>query len=133
MHNPMIAILAAAVAAWLFGSAWYMGLARHYRTALGIHPDQAVNMKPPLVPMLVCFLGELALAWVLFTLMSPLGARTWFDGLMTGLLLGVVFTAIPITVNNLFQRRKLMMSVIDGVHWVAVAAIEGAILVALLR
>jgi len=133
MHNPTIAILAAAVAAWLFGAVWYNVLGGPYRAALGFAPGEVKDRTVPWFPMLVCFLVELALAWVLFTLMSPLGARTWFDGLMTGLLLGAVFTALPGTVNNLFQGHKPMLSLINGVHWMAVSAIEGAILVALLR
>ncbi len=133
MHTPAIAILIAAMASWIFGSAWYMGLGKQYQAALGINPDQVSNQKPPLVPLLACFLGEILMAWLLYTLIGFLNARSWFDGLMSGLELGLVFTAIPITVINLFQSRKPMLSVIDGIHWVVVAAIEGAILTALLR
>ena len=34
-------------------------------------------------------------------------------------------------VNNAFPRRKLVLSVIDSIHWIVVVAIEGAIIGAL--
>jgi hypothetical protein len=35
-------------------------------------------------------------------------------------------------VNNAFPGRKLMLSVIDSIHWIAVGAIEGAVIGAFL-
>jgi hypothetical protein len=132
MHNPIIAIVVAAVAAWIFGSAWYMTLGRPYQVALGLDPDVPKDKKVPVVPMLICFVSELALAWTLYTLLGFLGERNWSDAVMTGLLLGVVFTALPILVNNLFQGHKLMLSLINGTHWIAVAVIEAVVLKVLL-
>ena len=128
MHNPYIAIPAAALAAWIFGSVWYMALSKPYQIALGLNPDDCKDKKMPLVPMLVCFLAELAMAWILFTLIPPLGVQRWFDGVMTGLLLGVAFTALPVLVNNLFAARKPSLSLIDGGHWIGVAIIEAVVL-----
>jgi hypothetical protein len=35
-------------------------------------------------------------------------------------------------VNNLFQGHKLMLSLINGTHWIAVAVIEAVVLKVLL-
>ena len=52
MHNPIIAILAAAVAGWLFGAAWYTVLGRVWQTALGKDPDACKDQKKmPLAPL----------------------------------------------------------------------------------
>ena len=40
MHNPYLAILAAAIAAWVFGSVWYNILAKAWLAALGNDPAQ---------------------------------------------------------------------------------------------
>jgi len=132
MHNPYIAIPAAALAAWVFGAVWYMVLGKPYQAALGRNPDDCKDQKMPLGPLLICFLVELAMAWILFTLIPPLGVQRWFDGVMTGLLLGVVFTALPVLVNNLFAARKPALTLIDGGHWIGVAIIEAVVLRALI-
>jgi hypothetical protein len=53
-------------------------------------------------------------------------------GAIAGLTLGVGFMLTTTVVNNLFQQRKPMLTVIDGTHWVVVVAIEGAVIGAFL-
>ena len=55
-----------------------------------------------------------------------------FAGAVAGLTLGVGFLLTSTVVNNLFQQRKAMLTVIDGAHWVIIVAIEGAVIGALL-
>jgi hypothetical protein len=73
MHNPIIAILAAAVAGWLFGAVWYTALGRVWQTALGKDPDACKGQKMPLTPMLVSFLAALVMSAVLYQLLINLG------------------------------------------------------------
>ncbi len=40
MHNSYIAILAAALAAWVFGAIWYGVLGKTWMAASGIAPDE---------------------------------------------------------------------------------------------
>ena len=47
---------------------------------------------------------------------------------VTGLALGVAFVGTAITVNNLFQGRTLMLTLIDGAHWIIVLVIECVVL-----
>jgi hypothetical protein len=82
----------------------------------------------PLWPMLGSFGAELLMALALRHVLARLELFRWNEGLFTGAMIGVFFVATTILVNNLFQGRKLMLSVIDGLHWIFVLAIEGLVL-----
>ena len=135
MHNPYLAILAAAIAAWIFGSVWYGVLAKTWLAALGNDPAQIEAKRKvrqvPYLPMLVSFLAEIAMAVLLGFLLSELGVTDWIAGATTGLALGFGLMALSGLVNNMFAGRSLMLSLIDGTHWIAVAVIECVVLTAL--
>ena len=131
MHNPYIAVVAAALAAWIFGAVWYMALSKPYQIALGLNPDDCKDKKMPLTPLLVCFAAEIVVALVMSWLFSGLGVVSVVGGAVSGLFLGTGFMAPATVVNNAFPGRKPMLSLIDGAHWVGVAVIEGMVLVAL--
>jgi hypothetical protein len=129
MHNPIIAILAAAVAGWLFGAVWYTVLGRVWQTALGGDPDACKNQKKmPLTPMLVSFLAALVMSAVLYQLLINLGVMGVQNGAVAGLTIGLGFVATSVLVNNLFQGKKLMVTLIDSAHWVLALVIEGVVI-----
>jgi hypothetical protein len=132
MHNPYIAILAAGVAAWLFGAVWYTTLGKVWQAALGNDPEGCKGKKMPLTLLLMSFLAALVIAVVLSQLLVRLGVVGWLDGAKAGLILGIGFQLTAVLVNNLFQQKKLLVTAIDGGHWVLAAAIQGAVLGALL-
>src|SRR6266511_5829573 len=71
-----LAILIAAVAAWIAGAAWYMGLGKVWMAALGITPEKMQEMKGQpgaFVPFVLAFAAELVMAWVLAGLLAHLG------------------------------------------------------------
>ncbi len=130
LHNPAVMIVAAALAAWIFGAIWYGALSRPYQRAMGLDPEACKGQKMPLAPLAVCFISEIVMAFVLSGVL-PLGEITWMGGAGGGLLIGAGFIATSTLVNNMFQQKKLMLSVIDSAHWILVAGIEGAVLAAL--
>ena len=132
MHNQIIATIAAALAAWIFGAIWYGVLGKTWQAAQGLDPEQCKGQKMPLVPMATSFLSELLMAFIFARLLTALNVLGWQDGAVIGLFIGVGFMATSTLVNNMFQKRQLMLSVIDGVHWIGVAVIEGAVLATLL-
>jgi hypothetical protein len=135
MHNPYVAILLAALAAWIFGSVWYGVLANAWMAALGNDPAQIEAkrkvQKVPYVAMAVSFACELVMAWVLAGIL-PLGEMTWIMGAAAGLMIGIGLMVTPVLVNNMFAGRTLKLAMIDGLHWIGVAVIQGAVLGALL-
>ena len=128
MQNPLLAILAAAVAAWVFGAAWYMALGKAWQAALGRNPDECKGQKVPLGPLVGTFLAELVMASVLSQVLQHMSVVGWQWGALSGLEIGVGLMATTTVVNNLFPGRKPMLSVIDGAHWIGVAVIQGTII-----
>jgi hypothetical protein len=128
MHNPFIAILAAGVAGWLFGAVWYTVLGRVWQTALGNDPDGCKGKKMPLAPMLVSFLAALVMSAVLYQLLINLGVMGVQNGAAAGLTIGIGFVATSVLVNNMFQGKKLMVTIIDSAHWVLALVIEGVVI-----
>jgi len=135
MHNPYIAILLAAVAAWAFGSIWYMTLGPAWMSALGWSAEEIAarrqNKVVPIGPMALSFACEVIMAVVFSYLLAGLGVTDWYIGALTGLLLGAGFMATSTAVNNAFRGPRAMLSLIDGAHWIGVAVIQSVVLVAL--
>jgi len=124
-----LGILAAAVAAWIFGAVWYMSLGRHYQAALGLAPEQCNKGTPmPIAPLVVCFLGELVMAVALSWVLARMSVVGWMWGARVGLLIGAAIILPTVVINHMFPGRTKALMLIDGGHWVIVATIEGAVL-----
>ncbi len=135
MHNPYLAILLAALAAFIFGAVWYGLLGRAWMAAQGISPAEIEARRQtremPLKPMAVSFVCELVMALLFSWLLAGLGVGDLSMGALTGLLIGVGLIVPTVVTNNVYPGRKPMLSVIDGAHWIAVAVIECVVLTAL--
>jgi hypothetical protein len=53
------------------------------------------------------------------------------NGVISALFMWVGFVATTLAVNNAFAQRKAALTVIDGIHWLGVLLIQGAIIGAL--
>ena len=123
-----LGILAAAVAAFIFGAIWYTALGKHWQLAQGLDPEACKGRKMPLAPLAICFVGELVMAFALFLMLEHLSVVGWMWGAHAGALVGAGIILPTVVINNAFPGRKPALSVIDGAHWIIVAAIEGAVL-----
>lgn len=123
-----LGVLAAAVAAWIFGAVWYMALGRQYQRALGKDPEQCKDQKMPVAPLAVCFLGELVMAAALSYVLARMSVVGWSWGAIAGAIIGVGVIAPTVIINHMFPGRGQALMAIDGLHWIGVAIIEGAIL-----
>ena len=128
MHNPFIVILAAGVAGWIFGAVWYGTLSKPYQRALGLNPDDCKDKKMPMAPMVVAFLAALVMSAVLYQLLTNLGVMGVMGSAIAGLTLGVGFLATSIVVNNMFQQKSAMLTIIDAGHWVLALVIESVVI-----
>jgi MFS family permease len=131
MGHPVLAIGAAGVAAWLFGSVWYGVLGKTYAQALGKNPDACKGQKMPLKPLILCLVAEWVMAAVLYHLMARMVLGGAAQGAMLGLTVGIGFPLMAILVNNSFQQRGRLLTLIDGLAWVLALTIEGAVIGAL--
>ncbi len=127
-----IGVVTAAVAAWVFGAIWYTALGKQWTAALGwtdadMHgPDGKRAM--PMAPMIITFVAELVMAFLLAGLMGHFGGATIRTGAIVGVLCWLAFIATTIASNNAFQKRKLALTIIDGGHWLVVLLIEGIVI-----
>jgi hypothetical protein len=128
MHNPIIAILAAGVAGWIFGAVWYGVLSKAYQRALGLNPDDCKDKKMPMTPMVVAFLAAVVMSAVLYQLLTNLGVMGLVPSAIAGLTIGVGFLATSTLVNNLFQQKSMILTVIDAGHWVLAVVVESVVI-----
>jgi hypothetical protein len=126
-----LAIVIAAVVAWLAGAAWYMTLSKFWIAAVGITPEkmhEARNRPGAFLPFIYVFVAELVMAWVLAGVLGHFGAVTLRSGAISGAFCWLGFVITTIVVNNSFAMRDWRLSAIDGGHWLVVLLLMGAVI-----
>jgi hypothetical protein len=128
-----LAVIIAAIAAWLASAAWYMSLSRHYVAALGKTPEQmAESRKKPgaFLPFIFAFVGNLIIAWMLAGLLAHLGAGqvTLRNGVISAVFLWFGFILTTMVVNYSFAGRDKRLLLIDSGNWLLVLLVIGAII-----
>ncbi len=128
----IVAIGLAAVAGFAFGAVYYMWLSKQWLAAIGKTKEEIAG-KRSIAPFVTSFVALLVMAWVLAGTLGHLGPGqvTLKNGIISALFVWVGFVATTVAVNNAFGGRKPMLSVIDGIHWLGVLVIQGAIIGAL--
>jgi hypothetical protein len=127
-----LAVVVAAVAAWLASAAWYMSLGRIYMAALGKTPEQAAcdRSKPgAFLPFIYAFVGNLIIAWMLAGVLGHLGAGqvTLRNGAISGAFLWFGFILTTMVVNFSFSGRDKRLLWIDLGNWLIVLVVIGAV------
>jgi hypothetical protein len=125
-----IAVLCAAVGAWIAGAIWYTVFSKPWKAALGWSEAEieGAQGKVPVGPMILSFVAELIMAILLAGLIGHFGAVTIKTGVIVGALCWLAFVATTISVNNAYQGRKVALTFIDGAHWLAVLLVQGAVI-----
>jgi hypothetical protein len=129
-----LSIALAAVAAWIFGAAYYSALSTPWLAAQGktleqCKQEQAAKSGPAKVaPFILAFVGELIMAWALYGLLVHLNAFTIRGGVIAGALSWFGFVLTTMTVNHAFGGHKPMLTVIDGAAWLGALVIIGAVI-----
>jgi len=128
-----LAIVIAAVVAWMAGAVWYMSLGKIWTAAQGITVEEmhARKSKPGAnLPFIYCFVAELVMAWVLAGLVAHLGAGqvTLLNGIVSGAFCWLGFVITTLVVSTTFAMRDMRLILIDGGHWLVVLLLMGAII-----
>jgi hypothetical protein len=130
-----LAVIIAAVAAWLAGAVYYGMLAKpwvaaHGKTMDGFKAEQA-GYKGTVhgwLPFALAFLAELAMAYVLAGMVGHLGAVTIRSAVISGLFVWAGFMVSTMLVNNAFAGRRYVLTLIDSGHWLAVIVVMGVVI-----
>lgn len=126
-----LAIVIAAIAAWLAGAGWYMILGRTWMAALGTTPEKMTEgrQRPvTFLPFVYAFIAELLMAWILAGLLGHIGALTIRNGVISAVFCWFGFVMTTMVVNNGFAARDTRLLLIDGGHWLLVLVLMGAII-----
>ncbi|HXQ84562.1 MAG TPA: DUF1761 domain-containing protein [Xanthobacteraceae bacterium] len=131
-----LAVVIAAVAAWLASAAWYMSLGRIYMAALGKTPEQVeLDRKKPgaFLPFIYALVANLVIAWMMAGVLGHLGVGqvTLRNGVVSGAFLWFGFILTTIGVNYSFAGRDKRLLLIDAGNWlidlIVIGAVVGAI------
>jgi len=126
-----LAIVAAAIAGFLFGSIWYGSLGTAWMQALGKTKDELMpGGKPTPGPFVVAAVSNLVMAYVLAGVIGHLGPGqvTARNGFISALFVFVGFVATTLATNHAFQGAKRSLTLIDGGHWLGVLLIQGLVI-----
>jgi hypothetical protein len=124
-----LAVLIAAVAGFAFGAAYYMTLSRPWLAAIGKTKEEVAGNRSP-TPFIVSIVALLIMAWVLAGGIGHLGPGqvTLKNGVISALFMWLGFVITTLAVNYSFSQRRPMLTVIDGIHWLGVLVMQGAII-----
>jgi Protein of unknown function (DUF1761) len=125
-----LAVLLAAIGAFIFGGAWYGMLGKAWLAALG-KPEAAIKSGPPIaLRMAVAAAALLVMAYMLAGVLGHLGPGqvTLVNGVVAGFFIWLGFVLTTLVVNYVFQNQKWTLTLIDGGHWLGVLLIEGAVI-----
>jgi len=126
-----LAIVIAAVAAWLAGAGWYMALGKTWTAALGTTPEKMTpaGQRPgAFLPYVYAFIAELLMAWILAGLLGHIGALTVRGGIISAAFCWLGFVITAMVVNNSFAMRSWRLTLIDGGYWLLALLLIGAII-----
>ena len=128
-----LAIVIAAVVAWLAGAGWYMTLGKTWMAALGVTPEQMeeARRRPGAhLPFIYAFVAELVMAWVLAGLLGHFGPGriNLRNGVISAAFVWLGFVLPVMLVNNSFAMRGWRLMAIDIGHWLVVLVLMGAII-----
>jgi len=115
MNAPRFNHLAIAVNValqFVLGTIWYGGIfAQAWLT--GLERDQAMVMRNGPTPYMLAIVAAAAMGYGLSWLLQQARAESMSDALKIGLLLGVVFTALPLAMHHAFAGYSWQLAAID--------------------
>jgi len=121
-----LAILVAAIVAFIIGAIYYSALSKPWMKAAKIDPS---GSKPPMLWLLVnSFVMELILAFVTAGMIGHLGSGevTLANGIISGLFIWAGFIFTTLSINQRYQGFGWDLTLIDGGHWLLVMIGIGA-------
>ncbi len=126
----IVAVLAAALASWVFGAVWYMALSKPWLAVSGVPLDK--NGKPDgngsPMPFVLSALCMILVAGMMRHIFASSGVVTPGAGALSGLGVGAFFIAPWIMLNNAYTMRPFRLTVIDGGYAIVGCGLIGLVL-----
>ena len=125
----ILAVLAAAVAAWVVGALWYMALAKPWMAASGVRVGSDGRPEGGALPYILSFVAMVLVAGMMRHVFALSAVDTWDKGLVSGLGVGLFFISPWIMINNAYAGNPFRLTLIDGGYAVLGCAVIGTVLV----
>ena len=132
-HVNILSVLIGAVAAWIFGAIYYTTLGKVWMAAQGKTEESckaefaAKSGIAKFTPFVLSFIGALIMGVSIYGILTHRGLWSLRAGVITGAFCWFGFVLTTVTINNAYQGRKIMLTVIDGAHWLGALMIIGGI------
>lgn len=129
-HN-WLAIILAAVVAFLIGGLWYSPLlfARQWMAAHAHSPDDVARMKADAPRAYgISFVAFLVMAFILQMVLNHVDAHTWLSGALWAAHLWLGFAVTIGLMANVYSGKKLSVFLIDAGYQLVYLLVMGAIL-----
>ena len=130
-----LAVIIAAVIAWVAGAVWYGLLANPWVAADGktmeqFKAEQAAHKGSvhAWLPFALAFVAELVMAYVLAGMVGHLGRVTIRSAVISSLFVWAGFMLSTMLVNNAFAGRRYALTAIDAGHWLLVVTVMGVVI-----
>ncbi len=126
--NP-VAVLVAALAAWVFDAIWFRVFLTRWMDALGKTREQILpGGRWRFGAMAVSFVAQLVAAAVLAYLVPIMGQVSVLTGLMTAGMCWLGFVLTSLVVNTIYARDGLAIVAVASWHWLGVLLVMGGVI-----
>ncbi len=122
-----VAVIAAAVAAFVIGAIWYAPPVFGNRWIALLGKTQA-QLGQPGPAFALGIVAALVNAWVLAVLVATIGTKTLSDGAVLGFFVWLGFMATLTAAQGVFEKRPWSLWVLNNAHNVIVQVVMGAII-----
>ncbi|MEP4770107.1 MAG: DUF1761 domain-containing protein [Roseibium sp.] len=121
----LIAVAAAAIASFIFGSAWYGVLGKSWMRAADLTEEQT---RPDPITLGIAFFCQFVMAFVFAGIVYHAGETTIRTGIISALMVWVGIVMTTQIINHRFQSKPWSLTIIDGGHWLGVFLVQGIII-----
>jgi hypothetical protein len=121
----LIAVVAAAIASFVFGAVWYGVLGKAWMTAAGLSEAQT---KPDPVTLAIALFCQLVMAFVFAGVIYHTGETSIRTGIISAVMIWVGIVMTTQIVNHRFQSMPWSLTLIDGGHWFGVLLVQGVLI-----
>ncbi len=125
-----VAVIAAALAAYVFAAVWYTAMSKPWAAAAGI--PLGAGGKPQgngsMIPFVVGFVAQVLVAGMMRHIFMMAQLDTLPEGVMGGFGIGAFLITPWMVMNYAFAARPTKLSILDGVNSVVGCTVMGVVL-----
>jgi hypothetical protein len=122
-----LAVVVAAIIGILFCWGYYWLFSKQWAAAAGM-TDADYKDGPPPIAWIFLVLGHLLAAWMLAAILIYVGQVNMRAGIVAGALVWLGFSLPALAITYAFQKRPIMLTVIDAGAWLGILVVIGAVL-----